>query len=230
MAESLTDQRLLFRWFGSEQCLWLPHINNINRIERHKSRFFFTISSRRRELSPTRTLKWLGRNRVQITCNTRSAFHVQHVLCHLVLRDSSAISLTEFTSHLFEPHFIGWTINRRKIAVSVVWVRTQSPATTWLLFQWFGSEQNTRLLHDCCFSGLGQSKIPGYYMIAVSVVWVRANYPVTTWLLFQWYPFIMADGQRNGVSTYRGFSIDLLNIVATACNFRSVRRHYVCTL
>ena len=49
--------------------------NNNNRIQRRYSRFF-TISSQRRELSPTRTLKWPGRNRVQITCNTSNAYHV----------------------------------------------------------------------------------------------------------------------------------------------------------
>ena len=40
---------------------------------------FFTISSLRRKLSPTRTLKWPGRNRTQITCNMSSAYRVQHV-------------------------------------------------------------------------------------------------------------------------------------------------------
>ena len=55
--------------------------NNNNRIQRRYSRFF-TISSQRRELSSTRTLKWPGRNRVQITCNTSSAFHVQ-VSCYV---------------------------------------------------------------------------------------------------------------------------------------------------
>ena len=63
-------------------------------MERRKSRFFFfflTISSLRRELFPTRTLKWPGRSHVQITCNTSSAYHVQHVVCHVVRRDSSAI-------------------------------------------------------------------------------------------------------------------------------------------
>ena len=53
--------------------------NNNNRIQRRCSRFV-TISSQRRELSPTRTLKWPGRNRVQVTCNTSSACHVQHVV------------------------------------------------------------------------------------------------------------------------------------------------------
>ena len=50
--------------------------NNNNRIQRRYSRLF-TISSQRREPSPTRTLKWPWRNRVQITCNTSSAYHVQ---------------------------------------------------------------------------------------------------------------------------------------------------------
>ena len=53
--------------------------NNNNRFQRRYSRFF-TISSQRRELSPTRTLKWSRRNRVQITCNTSSAYHVQHAM------------------------------------------------------------------------------------------------------------------------------------------------------
>ena len=50
--------------------------DNNNRIQRRYSRFF-TISSLRRELSPTRTHKWPGRNRVQTMCNTSSAYHVQ---------------------------------------------------------------------------------------------------------------------------------------------------------
>ena len=64
--------------------------NNNNRIERCNSRFF-TTSSLRRKLSPTRTLELPGTNRMQITCNTSSAYHVQHAVCHLVQRDSSAI-------------------------------------------------------------------------------------------------------------------------------------------
>ena len=54
-------------------------------------RDFFTISSLRRDLSLTRTLKWPRRNRVKITRNTSRAYHVQHVVCHVVRRDSSAI-------------------------------------------------------------------------------------------------------------------------------------------
>ena len=50
-----------------------------NRMQRCSSRFF-TISSQRREQSPTCTLKWPGRSRAQIMCNTSNAYHVQHVL------------------------------------------------------------------------------------------------------------------------------------------------------
>ena len=52
-----------------------------------------TISSLRRRLPSTDTLKWLGHNCVQIMCNTLSANHVQHVVLRL--------SLAEFKSHLF---------------------------------------------------------------------------------------------------------------------------------
>ena len=64
--------------------------NNNNRIQRSYSRFF-TISSQSRELSPTRTLKWPGRNRVQITCNTSSAYHVQ-VSCYVPLGTKGQLS------------------------------------------------------------------------------------------------------------------------------------------
>ena len=52
--------------------------------------FFLTISSLRPELSPTRTLKWPGCNRMEVMCNTSGAHHV-HVMCHMVRRDTSAI-------------------------------------------------------------------------------------------------------------------------------------------
>ena len=95
--------------------------NNNNSIQRRNSRFF-TIPSLRHKPSPTRKLKWPGRNRVQIKCNTQSTYHVQHVVCHVVRRDSSPIkfdrveiafilalhegivhllSLTELKLHLF---------------------------------------------------------------------------------------------------------------------------------
>ena len=89
--------------------------NNNNRIQRRYSRFF-TISSQRRELSPTRTLEWPRRNRLQITCNTSSAHHVQHVVLRATWYEGTAqlLSLTEFKSHLFELYFVGWIIKPMK--------------------------------------------------------------------------------------------------------------------
>ena len=97
--------------------------NNNNRIQRRNSRLFFQIISLCRELSPTCILKWPECNRVQITSNTSSAYHVHHieclsratchVLCHVVRRDSSAIK-TELKSHLFELYLIGRTIKPMK--------------------------------------------------------------------------------------------------------------------
>ena len=59
--------------------------------------------------SPTRTLKWPGRNRVQITCNTSSAYHVQHVVLRATWYEGTAqlLSSTERKSHLFQLYFIG---------------------------------------------------------------------------------------------------------------------------
>ena len=54
---------------------------------------FFTISSLRHEPPLTRMLKWPGRNLAQIKCKTSGAHHVQHVVWHLVWRDSSAIKV-----------------------------------------------------------------------------------------------------------------------------------------
>ena len=87
--------------------------NNNNRIQRRSSRFV-TISSQRREPSPTRTLKWPGRNRVQITRNTSSAYHVRHVVLRATWYEGTAqlLSLAELKSHSFELYFIGCTINR----------------------------------------------------------------------------------------------------------------------
>ena len=77
-------------------------------------RIFFTISSLRREPSPTQTLKWPGRNRVQITCYTSSVYHVQHVVLRATWYKGTAqlLSLTELKLHLFELYFIGWTSDR----------------------------------------------------------------------------------------------------------------------
>ena len=70
--------------------------DNNDRIQSSISRFF-TISSLRRELSPTRTLKWPRRNRVQVTCNTSSAYHAQHVVLRATWYEGTAqlLSLTE---------------------------------------------------------------------------------------------------------------------------------------
>ena len=70
------------------------HDYNNDRIERRKSGFFFfffTISSLIGEPSPTHTLMRPGRSRAHFTCNTSSAYHVQHVACHVTRSDSSAI-------------------------------------------------------------------------------------------------------------------------------------------
>ena len=103
-----------FRWPREESRLleevWNGKDNN-NRIQRRCSRFF-TISSRRRELSPTRTLKWPGRNRVQITCNTSSAYHVQ-VSCYVPLGTKEQLSYSVWQSWnriYLSFIFIAWTI------------------------------------------------------------------------------------------------------------------------
>ena len=51
----------------------------------------FTVSLRR-ELSRTRMLKWPRLNRVQISCNTWSGYHVQHAVCPLVAIRSEHVS------------------------------------------------------------------------------------------------------------------------------------------
>ena len=88
--------------------------NNNNRIQRHNSRFFFTISSLRREPSPTRMLKWPRRNRVQTTWNTSNAHHVQQVVLRVTWYEGIAqlLSITMYISHLFELYSISWTINQ----------------------------------------------------------------------------------------------------------------------
>ena len=87
--------------------------NNNNHVQRHNSRFF-TISSLRHELSPTRTLKLPWSNHVQIMCNTWRAYHMQHVMLRATWYKGTAqlLGLTEFKSHLFELYFIDWTIKQ----------------------------------------------------------------------------------------------------------------------
>ena len=48
------------------------------------------ISSLRSEPFPTRTLKWYGRSRVQITCSTSSTYHVQHVVLRVTWYERTA--------------------------------------------------------------------------------------------------------------------------------------------
>ena len=67
------------------------HHHHHHETEKRNSKLY-TISSPRCELSPTRTLKWSERNRVQITRNTSDVYHVQHAVYHVVRRDSSAIT------------------------------------------------------------------------------------------------------------------------------------------
>ena len=78
---------------NNNNCSLLDYNNNDDnniRIQRCYSRFF-TISSQGGELSPTCTLKWPGRNRVQIRATRWALFTCKcHVTCHTVRRDSSA--------------------------------------------------------------------------------------------------------------------------------------------
>ena len=98
------------------------HVINNNRIQRRYSRFF-TISSQRCELTPTRTLKWPRRNRVQITCNISSAYHMQHVVLHATWYEGKAqlLSVTELKSHVFELYFVGWIIKPMKVSAWIGW-------------------------------------------------------------------------------------------------------------
>ena len=88
--------------------------NNSNNCIQGGNLGFFTISLLRRELSPTRTLKWLGCNRAQITCNTLSTYHVQHVVLFATRneRDSSAVKFDRvrmsFFFFFFLLNFVGW--------------------------------------------------------------------------------------------------------------------------
>ena len=82
------------------------HNHHHHRIQRRNLRFF-TISSLCCESSPTYMLKWPGRSRVQITCNTSSANHMQHVVCATQYKGTAwLLRLTEFKLHLFQLYFI----------------------------------------------------------------------------------------------------------------------------
>ena len=70
---------------------------NNNRIQRCNLKFC-TVPSLCREQSPTCTLKWPRCDRVQITCNRSSPYHVQHVLLHAMWYKwvAQLLNLTEF--------------------------------------------------------------------------------------------------------------------------------------
>ena len=91
-SQNCKRRRMACRHFHDTQTVRLEAGEEEELHSKAQFEIFFTISSLRCELSPTRTLKWPGRNRVNITSNnTSSAYHVQHVVCQLVRRDSSAI-------------------------------------------------------------------------------------------------------------------------------------------
>ena len=83
----------------------LTQYNNNNCIQRRYSSFLTHSAAN----SPTHTLKWPRRNRVQITCNTSSAYHVQHVVLRATWYEGTAqlLSLAESKLHLFELYFVG---------------------------------------------------------------------------------------------------------------------------
>ena len=58
--------------------------NNFNSNNTNNNRTKRRNCSLYRELSPTCTLKWPGRNRVQTSCNTSGAHHVQHIVYHVI--------------------------------------------------------------------------------------------------------------------------------------------------
>ena len=61
--------------------------------------FFFFLQSH----------NWPGRSRVQITCNTLSAYHLQHVVLRATWYEGTAqlFSMTDFKSNSFELYSIG---------------------------------------------------------------------------------------------------------------------------
>ena len=58
--------------------------------------------------SINQSIKWPGLNRVQITCNTSSAYHVHHVLRATWYEGTAQpLSLTELKSPVFSLYLIG---------------------------------------------------------------------------------------------------------------------------
>ena len=88
-------------------------INNNNCIQRRNSRFFHNRLVAPRTVSNTYA-QVARRIRVQITCNSSSAYHVQHTVLYATWYEGTAqlLNMTVLKSHLFELYFIGWTNNR----------------------------------------------------------------------------------------------------------------------
>ena len=74
--------------------------DNYDRIEMHSLRFF-TVSSLPRELSHTCTLKWPGRNRVQITCKHRAVITCNMSCASWYEGAARLLSWTDFKYHFF---------------------------------------------------------------------------------------------------------------------------------
>ena len=91
--------------------------NNIAFKAANRDFFFNNLLTAPRTISNTyTTLKRPGSNRVQITYNTSSAYHVQHVVLRATQYEGSAqlLSLTEFKSHLFSFILLAEPFSRRR--------------------------------------------------------------------------------------------------------------------
>ena len=75
--------------------------NNSNRIERFNLSFFSIVSSLRREVSPLRTLKCPGHNRVHIMCNTLTLIMCNMSCATWYEGTAQLLRLTELKSHLY---------------------------------------------------------------------------------------------------------------------------------
>ena len=100
-------RNLVFHWVGPSSFLLPPlyktlvfNNNNNNHIQRRNSRFL-TISSLRHELFPTYTLKWAGRNHVQITWKTWSTYYMQHAMLHATWDKGTAQLLRQSLNHIY---------------------------------------------------------------------------------------------------------------------------------
>ena len=99
----------LHRHNNNNECfstVWTPwlHRHNNNSNECVSTVWMFTISSLLCELSPARTLKWLGCHYVQIMCNISSAYHVQHVTQYIIFLIHQMFHLPSTPSTSFPLH------------------------------------------------------------------------------------------------------------------------------